>query len=76
MHLWSWESLCKPKQDGVGIRKIDDLCETPRPKLAQTCCATNSLWASWRRDESIKNINFWMAKASIMVRKMEIHCKE
>ena len=60
MPAWSWEKLCKPKEEGgLAIRKITDLNKAAGIKLAWRCCSSNSIWATWMRKHYVKEWNFW-----------------
>ena len=62
LHGCSWSNLCTPKsEEGVGIRRIHDVCTAASLKLVWHCCTSNSLWAEWMSKAHFSNSSIWDA---------------
>ena len=62
MHACSWDTLCKPKNEGgVGLRKVKDMTNAAGVKLLWRLVTSDCLWAKWMRDKYLAHETVWHA---------------
>jgi len=59
IHACSWTDLCKPKEEGGDIRRIQDINKAARMKLNWKLCISKSLWVEWIKERYLRFYPFW-----------------
>ncbi|XP_010544445.1 PREDICTED: uncharacterized protein LOC104817065 [Tarenaya hassleriana] len=61
----AWETICRPKKGGLGIRTLKDLNMVHRLKLVwRTLSDRGSLWARWLKQNVWKKKSYWTTTVS------------
>lgn len=59
IHSCSWDLLCRPKEGGIGLRRIKDISNAYGIKLLWRVCTSNSLWSEWMNKNYFSTSTLW-----------------
>lgn len=66
-HRMSWNDVYKAKmEDGLGIRKLDDISKVISTKLVWKFLQGDSLWENCTKNKYCKRSNFWTMQPIVM----------
>jgi hypothetical protein len=60
MHACSWETLCRPKNEGgIGLRKLADMSLAAGVKLLWRLGTSSCLWSKWMKEKYCAHARIW-----------------
>ena len=65
MHAWKWSDLCRPKKEGVGIRRVADLNMASGIRLFWRF-TPGSAWATWMKEHYLKDQQISQAFSTLL----------